>query len=240
MSTPSTRRSLLHGALASATLAACGASGKREQTPGLSLSGDSGSPGRALSDGTAIDGPGDGSLLDTGWADTAATPPACSTTTPFAEGPYFLSDAPDRSDLRSVATTVGTTFTLLLTVRSEGDCGPLAGAVVELWHCDPDGDYDMTTDDMQFRCRVRSDFAGQVVLTTYKPVPYELDGEGRWMPAHFHMKVYAAGHRPLTTQLRFTGDPYDDGTLPTSLMMTPTVNADGSETASFTVTLGTP
>jgi len=229
------RRKLLHGTLATVTLAACRPPGVKHD-PGATTPAPIDST-TSVQDTLPIDGPGDGSLLDTGWADTGVSPPACSATTPFAEGPYFLSDAPDRTDLRSGVTLSGTLFTLYLTVRSDRDCTPLAGAIIELWHCDPDGDYDMTSSDMLFRCRVRTDFAGQVALTTYKPVPYELDGEDRWMPAHFHLKAYAARHEALTTQLRFTGDPHDDGSLPTSLMMTPTVHADGSESAAYTLTL---
>lgn len=232
---PPTRRDLLHGALASATLAACG----DRATPWHPAPHppDTGSPGPLLQPGgRPIDGETDGPLLDTGWADTAVAPPSCTTTTPFAEGPYFLSDAPDRTDLRAAAASTGTAFTLALQVRSEVDCLPMPGALVELWHCDPDGDYDMESADMRFRCRVRTDFTGRVTLTTYRPVPYPLD-DGRWMPAHFHLKVFAAGHTALTTQLRFTGDPHDDGSLPTSLMLTPTVQADGSELAEYTLTL---
>ena len=238
---PPTRRSVLHGAWATVTLAACGERARESRASSLPAGEPPGQTGTGLpSGGVAVDGPGDGSLLDTGWADTGIAPPTCSVTSPFAEGPYFLSDAPDRSDLRAAASSAGTDFTLELTIRSEVDCIPLAGAIVELWHCDPDGDYDMTTDDMMFRCRVRTDFAGRVVLTTYKPVPYPLEGEDRWMPAHFHLKVFAAGHNALTTQLRFVGDPYDDGTLPTSLMLTSIPQADGSEAAAYTITLAVP
>jgi len=237
-----TRRHLLEGALASAALTACrGTDGpKASPTPGY----DDGhdvihTQMRPRDPGTdPVDGHTEGPLVDTGWDDTGVAPDACNTTDPFAEGPYFRSSAPNRTDLR-VSGDGGTVFHLTLEVRSSADCLPLPGAVIELWHCNPDGDYDMTTSDLNYRCRVRTDFAGQVVLTTYKPVPYPLD-DTRWMPRHFHLKVAAAGHDSLTTQLRFTGDPYDDGTLPTSLMMTPTVHSDGSESAVFVLVLDLP
>ena len=37
-----------------------------------------------------------------------------------------------------------------------------------------------------------------------------LNGD-RFRPAHVHVKLRARGHRELTTQLYFAGDPYNDG-----------------------------
>ena len=237
-----TRRELLGGALASAAVTACRGRDGPPARPTPSY--DDGhevihtptSP--PDSEPSLADGDAEGPLVDTGWSDTGVAPDTCDATDPFAEGPYFRSDAPDRTDLR-VSEDSGTVFHLVLEVRSGADCLPLPGAVVELWHCNPDGDYDMSTSELQYRCRVRTDFAGQVELTTYKPVAYPLD-DSRWMPRHFHLKVAAAGHDSLTTQLRFTGDPYDDGTLPADLMMTPILQSDGSERVQFVLVLDTP
>ncbi len=239
-----TRRALLEGAFASAALTACRTPDAPDgsPTPGYDDGHDvihtQMGPPNASPQGDLVDDPTEGPIVDTGWEDTGVAPDACSTTTPFAEGPYFRSSAPDRTDLR-VSSDDGTVFHLTLVVRSAADCLPLPGALIELWHCNPDGDYDMATSDLNYRCRLRTDFAGEVTLTTFKPVAYPLD-DIRWMPRHFHLKVAAAGHDSLTTQLRFTDDPYDDGTLPASLMLTPTPLADGSESTTFVLVLDVP
>ena len=171
---------------------------------------------------------------DTGaeWEDTAVSfPSSCGQTTDFAEGPYYRSGAPARVDLRTLGES-GTAFTLSATVRSSRDCRLLSDAVVEIWHVKQDGVYDMTTSDMHYRTRFRVGFSGAFEITTLKPIAYPVE-DNRMMPSHFHARINAEGHRELVTQLRFTNDPYDDGTCPPELMMSATVNSDGSEAASF-------
>ncbi|MCB9762521.1 MAG: hypothetical protein H6739_22170 [Alphaproteobacteria bacterium] len=179
-----------------------------------------------------LSGPRPAPFLDTGvWSDTAATAPSCATTTPFFEGPYYRPNAPSRWDLRTLG-EAGTLLTISGTVRSALDCALLPGAILEIWHVKQDGTYDMTTSTMHYRAKVEIGFEGCYTFTTVKPIPYPVENN-RMMPAHFHFRLNAAGHTELVTQLRFLNDPYDDGTCPTSLMMSPTVNSDGSEDTVF-------
>jgi catechol 1,2-dioxygenase len=62
----------------------------------------------------------------------------------------------------------------------------------------------------------------------------------RYRPTHVHVKLRAAGHRELTTQLYFEGDPYNAGDdfIVSSLIMKHT-KQDGARRASFDFVLAT-
>ena len=87
------------------------------------------------------------------------------------------------------------------------DCEPIAGAELDVWHADARGGYDL--DGFYFRGVLVTDDRGRYELRTIVPGRY-LNGD-RYRPAHVHVKLRAAGHRTLTTQLYFAGDPYNDG-----------------------------
>jgi protocatechuate 3,4-dioxygenase beta subunit len=71
----------------------------------------------------------------------------CIVTPALTEGPYFVDERINRSDIRPDPTTgavsEGIPLRLLMTVsRVEGGaCSPLAGAVVDVWHCNALGVY---------------------------------------------------------------------------------------------------
>jgi protocatechuate 3,4-dioxygenase beta subunit len=77
-------------------------------------------------------------------------------------------------------------------------CRPVAGALVDLWHADADGDYD----NDGFRCRghVFADAQGRFRFRTIVPALYP--GRTR----HYHVKVQAPNRPVLTTQLYFPGE----------------------------------
>ena len=70
----------------------------------------------------------------------------------MTEGPYFVDVMLNRSDIRSDPNTgeVKTGAPLLLTFRvseiGSSTCTPLAGVLVDVWHCDADGVYSGVTD----------------------------------------------------------------------------------------------
>src|SRR5271165_6555212 len=81
-------------------------------------------------------------------ADLAADTAACSPSTPqVTEGPYWVDEKLLRSDIRTDPSTgtarQGTPLTLTITVisSSTGNCVPLTGAWVDIWHCDAIGIY---------------------------------------------------------------------------------------------------
>jgi protocatechuate 3,4-dioxygenase beta subunit len=130
--------------------------------------------------------------------------PACPAIPRETGGPFPANGAngPDalalsgivRGDLRtSIGSASGTAEGVLLTVTltlvdSAGDCEPLAGHAVYLWHCDRAGDYSMytgdATDENYLRGVQESDASGSVSFTTIFPGCYP----GRW--PHLHFEVY--------------------------------------------------
>jgi len=113
-----------------------------------------------------------------------------------AEGPFYKSDAPSRS----VIETEGTPLLIEGRVFKAGDCEtPAAHAILDIWHCDHHGNYDMQ--GYRGRGQVKTDANGDYHFATIFPPPY-----GN-RPRHIHLKIRAAGQKELTTQLYFEGDP---------------------------------
>ncbi len=144
----------------------------------------------------------------------ATLPPSCVARPEQTEGPYFVDERLNRSDIRSDPPAgtpkPGIPLALALTVSSlrGGTCRPLAGAQVDLWHCDADGVYSDVTDP-HFRTVGRrflrgyqvTDAQGMVRFTTIYPGWYE----GRTVHIHFKVRTAPAasqGHT-FTSQLYF-------------------------------------
>src|SRR5437899_4171142 len=76
--------------------------------------------------------------------DAATCVPSTPTVT---EGPYWVDEKLFRSDIRTDPATgtarPGVPLNLTITVQnnSNGTCGPLTGALVDIWHCDAIGIY---------------------------------------------------------------------------------------------------
>jgi hydroxyquinol 1,2-dioxygenase len=100
---------------------------------------------------------------------------------------------------------------------------PVAGAVVDTWHSDQDGYYDVQRgDELTLRARFRTDDAGRfwfwsIVPSSY-PIPNDgpvgemLHAQGRhpYRPAHVHFKIGAPGCEELATHVFVAGDRYLD------------------------------
>lgn len=113
-----------------------------------------------------------------------------------AEGPFYKANAP----LRSVIETEGERLKIEGQVFQSDDCKtPLQGAVLDIWHCDNDGNYDLK--GFKGRGQVTTGKDGRYSFSTIFPPPYGS------RPRHIHIKVRAAGKTELTTQLYFRGDP---------------------------------
>ncbi|MGB3138331.1 MAG: hypothetical protein WBB18_16100, partial [Nodosilinea sp.] len=78
--------------------------------------------------------------------------PACTVRPQQTEGPFFVDEGLSRSDIRSDpamgAVKPGVPLTLQFQVSQVGNdnCMPLAGAVVDVWHCDATGVYSDVAD----------------------------------------------------------------------------------------------
>jgi protocatechuate 3,4-dioxygenase beta subunit len=138
-----------------------------------------------------------------------------------SNGPNVLSEeGVVRKDIRSSfgsSTTVaeGVPLAINLTIQDAGgDCAPLAGAAVYLWHCDRDGAYSLYSDSAANENYLRgvqaADASGLVTFTTIFPACYP----GRW--PHIHFEVYASlelatdeGNRIATSQIALPKDACD-------------------------------
>jgi protocatechuate 3,4-dioxygenase beta subunit len=133
-------------------------------------------------------------------------------------GPYYLQGTPERANLRADAPGEG--FTLVGFVLDRR-CRPIPRAVVELWHADSRGDYDVR--GYRLRGRLSADGEGRYAFETITPGLYP--GRTR----HFHAKAQPPGGRVLTTQLYFPDEPGNrsDGIFDQRLLMKVQAAADG-------------
>jgi protocatechuate 3,4-dioxygenase beta subunit len=140
---------------------------------------------------------------DEGFSQQALSPtPACHSgempTRPQIEGPFFKPASPLRGDLRE-PDIAGRPVDLAGYVLTRS-CRPVAGALVELWHADDQGEYD--NKGFRLRGHLFADAKGHYAFRTIMPGLYP--GRTR----HFHVKVQAAAESPvLTTQLYFPDEP---------------------------------
>ena len=147
----------------------------------------------ALAAGTLV-------AADAVFAQEAVPTPECrgrsEPTVRQTEGPFFKPSSPERSDLREPGLS-GRALELSGLVLTRA-CKPVAGALVDLWHADHEGDYD----EKGFRCRGHqfTDAQGRYRFTTVMPAVYP--GRTR----HFHVKVQAPRRPVLTTQLYFPNE----------------------------------
>jgi protocatechuate 3,4-dioxygenase beta subunit len=106
----------------------------------------------------------------------------------------------------------GVPLTIEGRVTTMGCTSPLANVELDLWQANHAGHYDndgsMPTGRLLLRGKVRTDEDGRYQVKTIVPGRY-LNGN-QYRPAHVHVKLRAAGHVLLTTQLYFPDDPYND------------------------------
>ncbi|MFM7429127.1 MAG: intradiol ring-cleavage dioxygenase [Flammeovirgaceae bacterium] len=134
---------------------------------------------------------------------------SCTATVTETAGPFPTKDPASfvRADIRGDRT--GIVLTVTLTIQNKNNnCKPLAGVLVDIWHCDKDGNYseyggtgmqstNYTTNHF-LRGRQSTNSDGQVGYTTIFPGWYN----GR--ASHIHVHIYTAtGNSLLVTQIAF-------------------------------------
>jgi protocatechuate 3,4-dioxygenase beta subunit len=126
------------------------------------------------------------------------------------EGPFFVDEGLERTDIRSDPTDgsirTGVPLDILFKVARLSDtaCTPLEGALVDVWHCDRQGKYSDVANAVGkkfLRGFQRTSAAGEARFTTIYP---------GWYPGravHVHFKIHSAsGARPgfeFVSQLYF-------------------------------------
>jgi protocatechuate 3,4-dioxygenase beta subunit len=165
----------------------------------------------------------DSSAATTGSGNSGAfmAMPACIARPKQTEGPYFVDEKLNRSDIRSDpgtgAVKEGLPLTLSFSVGSVtgNACAPLAGATIDVWHCDALGLYSDVRDgsfntigQKFLRGYQVSDAGGRATFNTIYPGWYQ----GRTV--HIHFKIRARGDDgrtyDFTSQLYFEDALSDD------------------------------
>jgi protocatechuate 3,4-dioxygenase beta subunit len=132
--------------------------------------------------------------------------PSCIVRPALTEGPYFVDEKLDRSDIRSDPGTGAVRSGALLTLNflvsrvSGSACTALSGAVVDVWHCDALGvysDVDNARGQKFLRGFQTTDASGSAKFTTVYPGWYQ----GR--AVHIHFKIRPTSSSEFTSQLFF-------------------------------------
>ena len=144
----------------------------------------------------------------------ASAIPACVVRPEQTEGPYFVEELLNRSDIRSdpasgiVRPGVPLQLTANVSRIAGADCTPLPGAQVDVWHCDALGVYSDVTDpgfstvgQKFLRGYQVTDAAGAARFLTVYPGWYE----GRTVHIHFKIRTdpQAARGYDFTSQMYF-------------------------------------
>jgi hydroxyquinol 1,2-dioxygenase len=138
-------------------------------------------------------------------------------------GPFYVQGPPERPLGSDISDGIGGEPLLVEgTVRSTAGA-PVAGAVVDTWHSDQDGYYDVQRgDELTLRARFRTDDAGRFWFWSIVPSSYPIPNDGPvgemlhaqarhpYRPAHVHFKIGAPGHEELATHVFVAGDRYLD------------------------------
>jgi protocatechuate 3,4-dioxygenase beta subunit len=126
--------------------------------------------------------------------DDAAT---CTQTAEQTEGPFYFDVDRIRSDIRE--DRKGAELRLGVRVRDAAECGPIQNAVVDIWHCDAEGNYSEPGETYLRGAQV-TNRDGVVEFTTVYPGWYP----GRTV--HIHAKIHVDRQTVLTTQFYFDDD----------------------------------
>jgi protocatechuate 3,4-dioxygenase beta subunit len=146
---------------------------------------------------------------------TTAVTAQCVVSPALTEGPYFVDEKLNRTDIRSDSKTgkVVEGTPLLLTFQvgaaASNQCSALANAMVDIWHCDAAGVYSDASDPSFntkgqdfLRGQQLTDSTGKAVFTTIFPGWYQ----GRAVHIHFKIRGTKANGQSyeFTSQLFFT------------------------------------
>lgn len=141
-------------------------------------------------------------------------------------GPFFVAAAPELPLGTDISPGIAGEPMFISGRVSDPDGRPIAGAVIDTWHSDDDGYYDVQKLDehghFAMRARFRTDADGRFHYRTIKPAAYPiphdgpvgrmLEAQGRhpWRPAHVHFMIAAPGYETLVTHVFEAGDQYLD------------------------------
>jgi len=165
-----------------------------------------------------------------------APEPSCVVRPEQTEGPYFVDERLNRSDIRSdpadgrIRPGTPLALTLAISRLSAGECLPLAGAQVDIWHCDALGVYSDVQDphfntvgQKFFRGYQITDARGEARFVTVYPGWYA----GRTVHIHFKIRTAPLAQRSF----EFTSQLYFDDVLTDRVHADPPYASTGPRTA---------
>jgi hydroxyquinol 1,2-dioxygenase len=140
-------------------------------------------------------------------------------------GPFYVEPPEHQNGDGIQGDLAGTPVYLGGTIHST-DGGSIANAIVDIWHTDQDGFYDLQKldehPDYSGRGRFLTDEQGRFHLWTIRPVAYPIPDDGPvgkmlalqgrhpYRPEHLHFMIRAPGHQKLVTHIFAEGDQYLD------------------------------
>lgn len=141
-------------------------------------------------------------------------------------GPFYVEGPPEMSCGSVISGDLAGEPMFVTGSVNTHEGAPLANAIVDVWHSDEDGYYDVQSTDedagLIARARLRTDEKGRFSFWSIKPAAYPiphdgpvgkmLEAQGRhpWRPAHVHFMIEAPGFEKLVTHVFVAGDPYLD------------------------------
>ncbi len=151
---------------------------------------------------------GDGKV-DDGLSTADAMAATCTLAPQVTEGPFWVDEKLNRSDVTGGQSGVPLEITLNIVDLSD-DCSAYEGATVDIWHANPDGNYsdepagqgnDNTQGETWLRGYQVSDASGQVKFQTIYPGFYS----GRTVHIHVRVRTFDGDNTTtnFTTQLFF-------------------------------------
>lgn len=151
----------------------------------------------------------DDSSSSSGSSSGGTTSGTCSVTNSETEGPFPTKTPSSLVRTNIVGDRTGVAFTVKITIQNTNNsCAALQGALVDIWHCDKDGNYseyggttmqstDYTSNHF-LRGRQSTDANGLVTFTSIFPGWYQSRA------THIHVHIYKAdGTSLLVTQIAF-------------------------------------
>ncbi len=165
-----------------------------------------------------------------------ASAPGCVVRPAETEGPYYVDEKLNRSDIRSdpsdgsIKNGAPLELTFNVSQIAKNSCAPLAGAVVDVWHCDADGVYSDVRDPRFFDTRVKkflrgyqvTDASGKATFKTIYPGWYE----GRTVHIHFTVRTNPAA----ASAHEFTSQIYFDDAMNNKVFANPPYSSKGKRT----------
>jgi protocatechuate 3,4-dioxygenase beta subunit len=154
----------------------------------------------------------------------------CTVTPEETEGPYWVDELLERSDIRidpsdgSVKSGVPLQLTINI-VRADDNCSAAAGVQVDVWHCDAGGLYsdeaaNNTVGKKFLRGYQITDANGAVQFTTIYPGWYS----GRTIHIHFRIRTFDGS----TTTSNFTSQLFFDETITNTALAQSPYNTRGT------------